>query len=358
MISTREFFSAPPSVKNSNYRFLPLSELKWNSEPLGSLRVVVKAPDQKGLAVVQTPVTSSDDALSLSTSQSTQEFLGAWIDSRHQTLTSIDIAQGVAAEAPLHVRVSGESGFAKTQVTLKAHARAQCVFEFDGVGEGFAGHALEVLLGEGSQLELFIFQNYSLATQFALSDRVTLAKDAALKVQALHVGGGKGRHHLESRTAGTGSRLEYKGATRVDGKQKIDFWVDVEHSVPHTSSDLEYLTVAAGQAQVHFNGMVRILQTAPFTEAYQKNKNLPLSAEAVIQSSPKLEISVDEVKCAHGSSTATISDDQLVYLMSRGIDEDESRKMIVEGWTEPLVEKFALEEVKARIRQTLSEKTV
>ena len=113
----------------------------------------------------------------------------------------------------------------------------------------------------------------------------------------------------------------------------------------------------ADKAKAVFNGLIVITPEGVRTNAYQKNRNMILSPQASVETYPKLEIATDEVKCAHGASVAPVNFDQLYYLQSRGIPAIDAELMIINGFTDPVVQRLPeAGGVRARVMEALEQK--
>jgi len=95
----------------------------------------------------------------------------------------------------------------------------------------------------------------------------------------------------------------------------------------------------ADKARAQFNGCISITDKGIRTDAYQKSYNMLLSERAEVLSMPKLDIATDEVKCAHGASVSPIDETQVYYLQTKGIDKQTAEHMIIDGFTNPVIEK-------------------
>lgn len=104
------------------------------------------------------------------------------------------------------------------------------------------------------------------------------------------------------------------------------------HSAPRATSNLLIRGVFDDASQFHYTGLVKLEKKAQQSHAYQKNQNLVLSSQAKVESEPFLEIEANDVFCTHGSTTGGINPDELYYLMSRGLTETETKKLIVQGF--------------------------
>ena len=104
-----------------------------------------------------------------------------------------------------------------------------------------------------------------------------------------------------------------------DNAQEFDARTLQDHAEPHTTSDLLYKNALNDRARNTFGGLIRVEPHAHFTDAYQKVRNLLLSDDAEANSMPGLEILADNVKCSHGATSGQIDEDEMFYLLSRGI---------------------------------------
>jgi Fe-S cluster assembly protein SufD len=89
------------------------------------------------------------------------------------------------------------------------------------------------------------------------------------------------------------------------------------------------------------------------TDAFQSSHALLLSSRARADAIPILEIEADDVRCKHGATTGRIDDDQMFYLMSRGLSYQEAQRMIVQGFFETVVTEFPVEGLQEKIRHVL-----
>jgi len=85
-------------------------------------------------------------------------------------------------------------------------------------------------------------------------------------------------------------------------------------------------------------------------DAYQANRNLLLSADARADSMPKLEIETDDVRCTHGATVGPVDDEQVFYLMSRGLRRADAEQMIVEGFFEDVLAALPADDVREWVR--------
>lgn len=145
------------------------------------------------------------------------------------------------------------------------------------------------------------------------------------------------RNDIHCRLTEPGAELTMRGIFLARGNSHTDNHVTVEHQAPHCQSDQDYRAIANEKGRSVFNGRIHIHPGAQGSNAELANKNLLLSAEAEIDSKPELEIYNDDVKCAHGTTIGQMDPDQLFYLCSRGIDENQAKRMLGTGFVNALL---------------------
>src|SRR3989338_4557715 len=131
--------------------------------------------------------------------------------------------------------------------------------------------------------------------------------------------------------AGEGAEATILGA--FVGKDDDDFKIHTLqlHKAPNTLSDLLIKTVMEGNAKFNYDGLIKIEKNAQKSNAYQRNENLLLSENAHVESKPELEIEANDVRCTHGATMGMIDEEEIFYLMSRGINRKDAEGIIVEG---------------------------
>jgi len=125
----------------------------------------------------------------------------------------------------------------------------------------------------------------------------------------------------------------------------------VDHAVPHAKSRVNYKGALAGRdAHTVWIGDVLIRAVAEGTDTYELNRNLLLTDGARADSVPNLEIETGEIVGAgHASTTGRFDDEQLFYLMSRGITLEDARRLVVRGFFNEIISEIHNEEVQERL---------
>ncbi|TGK06651.1 Fe-S cluster assembly protein SufD [Leptospira semungkisensis] len=174
-------------------------------------------------------------------------------------------------------------------------------------------------------------------------------KDSKFHASIASWGGYKGKSFYDSVIAGKGCWTRYAGLSPLKAREFQDTEVRILHSESHAQSSILYRTVVREKAHHVFTGNLHIPSHCKDVGAIQINNNLLLDRTARAESIPKLEVFADSVKCEHGATVGEIDEEQLFYLASRGIDESEARKMIVEGFLAEVVREFPSESIREEL---------
>lgn len=145
------------------------------------------------------------------------------------------------------------------------------------------------------------------------------------------------------------------------GQQKINLYTLQDHLERESVSDLLIKSVLFDEARLNYSGLIKIEKNAQKSNAYQKNQNLLLSPHSWADSRPKLEILANDVRCTHGATIGKIDPNQLYYLMSRGLNEKDATKLLIEGFFNEVLWRIGEPKIQDKlakeINQTISELT-
>jgi Fe-S cluster assembly protein SufD len=155
---------------------------------------------------------------------------------------------------------------------------------------------------------------------------------------------------------GEGSTGKMSGFYFTDGDQHLDHDTQQNHLAPHTTSDLLFKGALVGESHSVWQGMIYVAGNASKTDGYQANRNLVLCKSARADSIPGLEILADDVRCTHGATVGKVDPEQEYYLQSRGLSPSEAKRLIVEGFFEPVMDRIPFEGVKNRFRESIQQK--
>jgi Fe-S cluster assembly protein SufD len=270
------------------------------------------------------------------------------------------VPAGQRLEAPAQIAAVHDTDHAalgfRTLIVVEEGAEAEVWEQWlatDHEREGLFNAVTEVWVGPGANLRYVTAQGLGERSWIFATQRAEVERDANLDWVALGFGSSRGKVRMETRLAGQGSGARVTGAYAGNGSQHLDFDTTQEHAAPHTTSDLAFRGVLEESATAVWRGMIRVDTGAQQTDAFQESRNLLLSKSAHADAIPGLEIEANDVRCTHAAAVAQIDPEQLHYLRSHGLGEDEAKRLIIEGFLEALVERLDEGPVKAAVSVAL-----
>jgi Fe-S cluster assembly protein SufD len=205
-------------------------------------------------------------------------------------------------------------------------------------GSGVLADNLEVVLADSSRLTLVVTDEWADDAVHVSAQHLSVGRDATLKVVSVSLGGDLVRVSPTVTYRGPGGDVELVGLGYADAGQHLEQRLLVDHAVPNCRSNVLYKNALQGRAgtpDAHtvWIGDVLIQAAAENTETFEFNRNLVLTEHARADSVPNLEIETGEIVSAgHASATGRFDDEQLFYLQSRGIPEDQARRLVVRAF--------------------------
>jgi Fe-S cluster assembly protein SufD len=214
---------------------------------------------------------------------------------------------------------------------------------------------VEIVVGDGAQLTLVSVQDWADDAVHHTSHHAKVGRDARLKHVAVSFGGDLVRMDATTEYDGPGGDVEMLGLYFADAGQHIEHRLFVDHTAPKTKSHVTYKGALQGEgAHTVWIGNVLIRKVAEGIETYEENRNLVLTDGCQADSVPNLEIETGEIEGAgHASATGRFDDEQLFYLRSRGIAEDEARRLVVHGFFNDLIRKIDVPQIEERLTETV-----
>ncbi|PMB03661.1 Fe-S cluster assembly protein SufD [Fischerella thermalis CCMEE 5198] len=183
---------------------------------------------------------------------------------------------------------------------------------------------------------------------------VTQGRYSRYTCNAISLGGRVSRHNLEILQTGEQTETNLNGLTVIGGNQLADTHSAIALNYPYGTSRQLHKTIVGDRAHAVFNGKVFVPKLAQLTDAAQLNRNLLLSSKARVDTKPQLEITADNVKCAHGATVSQLEDDEIFYLQSRGIDEESARSLLVHAFAAEIINQIPVPSLCEKLTQTIN----
>jgi Fe-S cluster assembly protein SufD len=272
------------------------------------------------------------------------------------------VPKGVAVEIPIGVIVEsvapGRASLTHTLVVLERDSQLKFVEELrggDGSAQAFSSRAIELIMGDGSTLDFTTVQRFGPTMYDFYTIRAVQGKETNLTLHVVELGAQLTKGRVEAMLQGAGANAKLNGLYLGDGKQHYDRFTLQEHVGANTTSDLLFKGVLTDTARSVYSGFIRVHPGAKQTRAYQQNRNILLSRTARADSIPNLEISENDILgCTHGATVGKVDEEQLFYLMCRGLDRTQATQLLVEGFVEELIQSVPLTSMRQSIHDEFS----
>jgi Fe-S cluster assembly protein SufD len=363
-VATR--MSAPPSFDVADFPVPHGREEEWRFTPLERLRglhdgtavatgtgvkVDVQAPEGVTVEAV-----GRDDAR-LGRAGTPVDRVAAQAYSSFEAAGVITVPKEMVLTEPIRVAVHGEGGVAYGHQVIELGAFAEAVVVIDHTGDAVLAANVEYVLGDGAKLTVVSVQDWDDKAVHVAQHNALIGRDATFKSFVVTFGGDLVRLHPRVSYAGPGGEAELFGLYFTDAGQHQEHRLLVDHNTPHCKSNVAYKGALQGEgAHAVWIGDVLIEAKAEGTDTYELNRNLVLTDGARVDSVPNLEIETGEIVGAgHASATGRFDDEQLFYLMARGIPADEARRLVVRGFFAELVQQIGVDDIEQRLLTKIDE---
>lgn len=304
-----------------------------------------------------------------------QKHLGRYADTQRDAFVALNtafigdgayvhVARGVVLEAPVYVLYLSTRENAPTMthprnlIVAEDQAQVAVIEDYASVGGEsvvFSNAVTELVAGESAVAQHYLIEREHLKAYNVSTLRIQQGRSANVSSHSLLLGGGLVRNNVHPVLAGEGGECLINGLYLGTGTQHLDNYMHVEHAAPHCGSRQFYNGILDGQSHGVFHGRIVVHKPAQKTDAKQTNRNLLLSDDAQIDTKPQLEIYADDVKCTHGATIGQIEDNALFYLQSRGISEQEAKKLLLMAFAEECVDRMQSIVARDHIQHLVSE---
>ncbi|AZA13615.1 Fe-S cluster assembly protein SufD [Corynebacterium choanae] len=356
-----------PGGRDEVWRFTPLRRLHGLHD--GSFpattdpNVEVSIPDSLTGQVTVETVAADDPRLGQTGAPVDRVGAQAWSAMQQATLVNIDGA--VQSHEPITITVTGCGMEHTTFTALAIVAQSGCdaFVNIRYVGDGIHADNHEYVLGDNARLTVVVHENWGDEAVHLGNQRAKLGRDAVLRHNVALFGGSVVRLIPQVKFTAPGGDAELLGVYFADDGQYFEQRLLVDHAVPNCRSNVLYKgalqgdeTSAKPEARTAWVGDVLIRANAQGTDTYETNRNLVLTKGARADAVPNLEIETGEIAGAgHAATVGRFDDEQLFYLLSRGIPQDQARKLIVRGFFSEVIGRIPVAHVRDQLEDQIAE---
>ncbi|UZJ45119.1 Fe-S cluster assembly protein SufD [Marinimicrobium sp. C6131] len=287
------------------------------------------------------------------------QHLGRIVDSEHHLFAALSNAwaseDGVLVHVPkdtklakplyvVHVSTPSSAPATANQrllVVLETGAQASVIEHFastEAEQNGFVNSLTEIEVGENAFLHHYRINLEEENLLHVGGVHANLQRSSQLRGFTVAQGSKLKRIDYQINHCGEGAHLDLQGVYVPRNKQLIDYHTNVQHKVPHCTSNEVFRGIISDSAHAVFNGRIHIHPDAQKTLAELSNKNLLTSSRAEVDTKPELEIYADDVKCAHGATVSQLNKTALYYMQARGISREEAQVMLSFGFINELLQ--------------------
>jgi Fe-S cluster assembly protein SufD len=352
-----EFFEVP-SGREEVWRFTPLRRLRdlHRDAPLGAGTTTVDVEAPEGVTVSKVP---ADSPVRGSSRYVPVDRVSARAWAAVEEATVITIAADAEIEAPVVVTHHGltteRASAGHAVIVAEPNSKGTVVLRFEG--SAVVADNVEIVVRDGAHLTVVAIADWDDDAVHHTHQHALVGRDASLRHVAVSFGGDVVRMNTSVAYDGQGGEAELLGLYFADAGQHLEHRLFVDHNAPRTRSNVDYKGALQGEgAHTVWIGDVLIRKVAEGIDTYESNRNLVLTDGCKADSVPNLEIETGEIEGAgHASTTGRFDDQQLFYLQSRGIDEDEARRLVVHGFFADIIRKIGVEAIQQRLLHAVEE---
>jgi Fe-S cluster assembly protein SufB/Fe-S cluster assembly protein SufD len=264
--------------------------------------------------------------------------------------TFVFVPRGVELKAPLRkmilVRNPQTSIIDHSIIYAEEHSKVNLLEELytaESSKPYLNSSVLEVHTEPGAHVDVSSIQLLDERAVYLSNRNASIVADARTTMTGIYLGSSITRSRLNFLLNGRGSLAEGYEVFFCDGAQRFDFETNLVHNSPDSSAATQARGVLKNQSQSIFKGMIKIVHAAKNSNSYLAHHAMLMDKESRSHAIPGLAIDTNEVKATHSASVAQIDDDQIFYLQSRGLSQDEAKKMIILGFFEPVLARIPVE---------------
>ena len=214
----------------------------------------------------------------------------------------------------------------------------------------------EVFVANNARINHTRIQQESVASYHIGKTAVSQQRDSHYTLTEINLGAKLYRHNPEIWQQGEQTKSDLNGLTVATGEQTSDTHSIIALTKPYGSTSQLHKCIVSDRAHTIFNGKVFVTKEAQQTDATQLNRNLMLSPKARVDTKPELQITADNVKCAHGATVSQLEAEEIFYLRSRGLTENDANQLLIDAFAAEIVDRLPLESLRNKITQTIEQK--
>ena len=263
----------------------------------------------------------------------------------------IFVPAGVAVKEPVQLiylssaQQSGEAIHPRNLIIAEANSKLTVIESYLSAGTAayLTNAVTEIFAGDNTYVEHVKLQDEAGTAYHIATIAGEFGRASNVNVHSFALGAKLSRTNIRTKLAGEGLECVLNGLYVTRDEQLADHHMIVEHAQPHCASHEYFNGILDDKSKGVFHGRIYVHPIAQKTDAKQTNKNLLLSDDATADTKPQLEIYADDVKCTHGATIGQLNDESIFYLRTRGISQDNARRMLIHAFAGEIIERIKCE---------------
>jgi len=341
-----------PEITNRQefWRYLPTDKLRGLSEEVMGELAESEIHTELAPGTSMRWVDSTDALVGSAGLPEERVSAAAWTNASKTLVIEVE-AEATSTEASF-VKVAPTAAEAKAlHVVVSVGKHASATIALDHIGQGVLGENVEIILGDGAQLNFVSLQEWEQGSTHISTQFAKLGRDSNLKHVVVTMGGDLVRVVPSVTLSSAGAEVNMYGVYLAGSGNYFEHRPYVDHIAANCISNVAYKGALQGAgAHTVWVGDVLIRESAVGTKTYELNRNLLLTDGARADSVPNLEIETGKIEGAgHASASGRFDDEQLFYLMARGVDEEQAKKLVVRGFLSEVIQKVGIETIEERL---------
>ena len=276
-------------------------------------------------------------------------------------LIKLNVLEGKIVEKPLVIYhicdLDSKTNLINTRFELTLHKNSSLstlnLFEDKSVS-GFNNHNFNILINKNSNLKNYIFdlnKNQNLKYSFTNID----IYENSNSENFIYSSGSKfSKYEINTNLKEKYSSAFINGIINLDKNNHHEIKTNINHLAENTKSYQLIKSVLNDKSTGVYQGKIFVNDQAQKTDGYQLSKALLLNENTEFNGKPELEIYADDVKCSHGSTSGNLDENSIFYLMSRGLNYDQAKKLLIDGFINDVIEKITNIEIQKYLKEAIN----
>ena len=276
-------------------------------------------------------------------------------------LIKLNVLEDKIVEKPLVIYhicdLDNKTNLINTRFELTLHKNSSLstlnLFEDKSVS-GFNNHNFNILINKNSNLKNYIFdlnKNQNLRYSFTNID----IYENSNSENFIYSSGSKfSKYEINTNLKEKYSSAFINGIINLDKNNHHEIKTNINHLAENTKSYQLIKSVLNDKSTGVYQGKIFVNDQAQKTDGYQLSKALLLNENTEFNGKPELEIYADDVKCSHGSTSGNLDENSIFYLMSRGLNYDQAKKLLIDGFINDVIEKITNIEIQKYLKEAIN----